>query len=598
MLCGVITVTFGHAAAGAQFFVATYGSNAAAGTADAPWQTLQFAADRVAPGDRVVVRPGAYTGFYLDTSGTPAAPIEFLAEPGVLINQRNTTTPDGINLEGASHILIDGFAVTGMERAGVRSVGFPSNFAEHVTVRNVHAYNNARWGIFTGHVDDLLIESNVASGSAIEHGIYVSNSGDRPVIRDNLIFDNHGSGIHMNGDLSQGGDGIISHALVSRNVIYNNAAPDPMNNLGGGSGINMDGVQNSRIENNLLYNNHASGISLYSIDGAQGSIGNVVVNNTVHQPSNGRWALNIKDGSTGNTALNNILISDHAFRGAIDISADSMNGFVSDYNVVISRFNAGSGTMSLAQWQAQTGNDAHSSVANATSLFVNPGAADYHLRANSPAVNEGTATHAPAVDFEGDARPANGAYDIGADEAPSADFNSDGIVNHLDIDQLAWAAQNEPQNLVYDLNGDQEVAYSVSQSGTMHSDSDQLVRQLVDILDANGNKLRNGTEYGDLDLDGDVSLGDLDRLVFNYRKGGQFRWADGNIDGSQQAGTSGDPRITLSDLDLLVSHYRFEAAAAAALAIPEPTASALFFWGVFAFFCADTRDLAICRRVR
>ena len=48
---------------------------------------------------------------------TAAAPIQFFAEPGVLINQRNATTPDGINLEIASHIVIDGFTVTGMPRA-------------------------------------------------------------------------------------------------------------------------------------------------------------------------------------------------------------------------------------------------------------------------------------------------------------------------------------------------------------------------------------------------------------------------------------------------------------------------------------------------
>ena len=43
----------------------------------------------------------------------------------------------------------------------------------------------------------------------------------------------------MNGDVSQGGDGIISGALVEENIIYDNG-------VGGGSGINCDGVQNSR----------------------------------------------------------------------------------------------------------------------------------------------------------------------------------------------------------------------------------------------------------------------------------------------------------------------------------------------------------------
>src|SRR5207302_10186010 len=96
------------------------------------------------------------------------------------------------------------------------------------------------------------------------------------------------------------------------------------NGAGGGSGINCDGVQNSRIENNLIYNNHASGISLYQIDAAAGSTNNVVVNNTIEMASDGRWPINIKNASTGNTVYNNVLLNDNGGRGSIDIAADSL----------------------------------------------------------------------------------------------------------------------------------------------------------------------------------------------------------------------------------------------------------------------------------
>ncbi len=265
----------------ADYFVDPAGNNSAAGTALAPWQTLQYAADHVGPGDVVTVLPGDYAGFQLEASGTPTNPIEFLAAPGVYIIEPVPVRGDGINLEGASHVIIDGFHVDGMPHAGVRSVGSADDLASHVTIRNVTATNNGKWGIFTGHVDDLVIEDNLTSGSLDEHGIYVSNSGDRPIIRDNVIFGNHGSGIHMNGDLSQGGDGTISNALVSGNTIYNNGLS--------GSGINMDGVQNSLIENNLIYDNHSSGISLYQIDAAAPANNNVIVNNTIRIADDGRW---------------------------------------------------------------------------------------------------------------------------------------------------------------------------------------------------------------------------------------------------------------------------------------------------------------------
>ena len=199
----------------------------------------------------------------------------------------------------------------------------------------------------------------------------------------------------MNGDLSQGGDGIISGTLVSGNRIYNNG-------VGGGSGINMDGVKNSRIENNLIYGNHASGISLYKIDGTSGSTGN-----TVHLRSQRRrWALNIQSGSR-QYGLN--ILATHP--GAIDISADSMSGFVSDYNAVISRFttDGGSSIKTLAQWQASTGKDVHSLVATAANLFVNPGGNDYHLLTTSPAKNAGTSQSAPPADFDGLPRKAGAA---------------------------------------------------------------------------------------------------------------------------------------------------------------------------------------------
>jgi hypothetical protein len=431
-VCFCVAVMMCNFSLAASFYVSTTGNNAWPGTAAQPWRTLQYAAEEVGAGDSVTVRPGNYAGFHLETSGTAAAPISFLAEPGVLINApKPVRTQHGINLENASYVVVDGFEVTGMPRAGVRSVGVDGDtFASHVTIRNVHSHHNGYWGILTGFVDDVLIENNETNNSTTEHGIYVSNSGDRPIIRNNLSYNNRANGIHMNGDASLGGDGIISNANVSGNVIHGNGA-------GGGSGINMDGVQNSRIENNLLYNNQASGISLYRIDGGDGSTGNVVVNNTIYQASNGRWAVNIRDGSTGNTLRNNILL--HAgSRGAISIWDDSLEGFTSDYNAVKDRFTTtdGDSTLTLAQWRTSTGQDLHSLIATPTQLFANLAGNDYHLASTSPAIDAGTAFQAPAFDLDGQQRPIGAAFDIGAFEWAAAlapgDFNDDGNVNAAD----------------------------------------------------------------------------------------------------------------------------------------------------------------------
>jgi len=105
VLAVVLLTTWCAAAEGAQFYVSTAGSDASAGTAQAPWRTLQHAAEQVGPGERVTVRAGTYVGFQLETSGAPSAPIEFIAEPGVLVNQPNPVRGQhGINLENASHV--------------------------------------------------------------------------------------------------------------------------------------------------------------------------------------------------------------------------------------------------------------------------------------------------------------------------------------------------------------------------------------------------------------------------------------------------------------------------------------------------------------
>ncbi len=414
------------------YHVSPTGLDSAAGSAAAPWKTLQRAANQVGPGDRVLVQAGTYTGFHLTTSGLADAPIQFLAAPGVLINQRNATTPDGINLEQASYIVIDGFRVENMPRTGIRTVGNAENHAKFVTIRNSTGINNFKWGILTGHVDDLVIEHNLMANSQDEHGIYVSNSGDRPLVRGNLVYGNKRSGIQLNADASLGGDGVISDALIAENVIYNNGTL-------GGSALNFDGVQSSRVVNNLLYNNHASGISLYQIDGGEPAKNNVIVNNTIHQASDGRWAINIRDGSTGNTLLNNILVTEHPARGAVSVTADSLANFVSDSNVVTSRFTTtdGASTLSLAQWRTQTGQDLNSTVAAANDLFINWAAGDYRLKPQSAALNNGVTQLAPGADLAGVERPIGAALDRGAFEwnpaATAGDYNADGAVNAADF---------------------------------------------------------------------------------------------------------------------------------------------------------------------
>jgi len=404
-------------AGGSTYYVSPDGNDTAPGTEAAPFKTIQRAASLVDAGDTVVVRAGTYAGFQLGwdspQSGTAAQPITFKGDPGAVIESRNNKTADGINLEGSSYVVIDGFEVNNasgnIDRACIRTVS-----GRNVTVRDNDVRNCGTWGIFTSHSDYVRIEDNKTSFNNSEpsdnHGIYVSNATVNPVITGNEIQDNRGAGLHMNGDLSQGGNGLITGARIERNVIYGNGEK-------GGSGINCDGVQDSLIRNNLLYGNHASGISLYRIDAAEGARNNVVVNNTIRMAPDGRWAVNIKNRSTGNTVSNNILLHDGP-RGAINIVRDSLPGFISDHNAVTDRFSTddGENILNLAQWRNATNQDGNSFISDPASLFVDAAANDYHLSTTSPAIDAGDPFGAPNVDLEGHGRPFDSAHDIGVYE--------------------------------------------------------------------------------------------------------------------------------------------------------------------------------------
>jgi hypothetical protein len=391
-------------------YVSTTGNNNNSGNSWAQaWRTLQYAADQVDAGDSVWIADGNYVGFDMRTTGTAAQPIVFIAfGSNVVIDTHNPVTMDGINVENADYIEINGVRVINQPRNGIRLV-----FADNCIVRNTYCDNNFERGIFTGFTDDILLEYNECLNSIDEHGIYVSNSSDRSIIRHNVCHHNNRGGIQINADGSQGGDGISTDPEIYGNILYENG-------VAGGAAINLDGVQGAFIYNNLLYENHASGIALFQQDGAAPSINAVIVHNTIVNASNARWCVLIVNGATGAQVFNNILINQHPWRGSIAVDADAVSGFDSDYNIVVNSLsNDGDGqTMTLTEWQAE-GYDAHSMLADPMAeIFIQPGS-DYHLLNDAQAINTGNAGAAFGVndDIEGVARPQGAQHDIGAYEA-------------------------------------------------------------------------------------------------------------------------------------------------------------------------------------
>lgn len=416
----------------ATYYVATNGNNSNSGSLTNPWLSIQYAADTVSAGDTVIIEDGSYNPFHVTQNGNATNQITIKARNKLLVTingneiygGRNAgihITSDYITIDGINIISTGSPASLSGER-GIRLSGDPSTYRKGNIIRN-NKVSGAGWvGITTSYADDVIIEYNDISNSVNQHGIYVANSADRPVVRGNIIRGNNQAGLHMNGDGDSPGDGVISNALIENNIIYGNSAG------AGSSAINLDGVNNSTIRNNLLFNNYSQGISNFKIDGTLPSSNNKILNNTIVMASSAFHALKFRNGSTNGYVRNNIIIQ-QGTGVALASDTSSMSGLNSDYNIIIHTTSANSAIenySSMSNWQTSTGNDLNSLTVTGTDtanilskIFVNPvttAVSNYNLTNNSPAIDRGVAESDVPTDINEITRPLGNAFDIGAYE--------------------------------------------------------------------------------------------------------------------------------------------------------------------------------------
>jgi MYXO-CTERM domain-containing protein len=179
------------------------------------------------------------------------------------------------------------------------------------------------------------------------------------------------------------GTGEVKNLTLRGNVIINaENASQPLKGTLQGIGCFDGFFVGWVVENNVVITNHWHGISLY---GAKDSR---IVNNTVIDNESGEpgppWIMvtDHKDGTPSeNVIVRNNLTTD------LDVSGTNV---VEDHNTVL-------------------GNDL-------SAYFVNAGAWDVHLLPNAPAIDQGSADQAPALDADSIPRPQGNGIDLGAYE--------------------------------------------------------------------------------------------------------------------------------------------------------------------------------------
>jgi hypothetical protein len=319
-------------------------------------------------------------------------------------------------------------------------------YGSHIVVRNGRFGDNGRWGIFTTFVDDVILEHNEIYRSRREHGIYLSNSGDRPIVRFNVLHDNDGCGLHINGDFREKpesdksgrsmyaglADGIVSGAVIEGNLIYRNGSGAIANKKRrGGAAINLDGVWDSMLRDNVLFDNAAMGIAAFGDadgieddskddgDGRFGPRGLEILHNTVVMPEGSRPALQIKLSRGTNTVAGNILYHQDRRRPGLELTTQADAMLVTSNGNVLDRVSVVDHVRPLDTWIRESGQDKQSLSVPIARLFVDPARGDYTLLPASPAARrapESTPVQ-QHVDFSGKAPPDGKRRSIGACEA-------------------------------------------------------------------------------------------------------------------------------------------------------------------------------------
>ena len=177
------------------YYVATTGSDTAAGTATAPWAAIQQAAQEVKPGDTVIVEPGKYTiaaeGINTTTSGTAGAPITFISATklGAQLYNPGGITQEQVWNNTGDYVTIQGFDMSGNGEngvwAGINNTGsycqFIGNYVHDIAVPSGMT-TGGTGGIGTWQVDALgghntivgnfITRIGTPGGGNLWHGIY------------------------------------------------------------------------------------------------------------------------------------------------------------------------------------------------------------------------------------------------------------------------------------------------------------------------------------------------------------------------------------------------------------------------------------------
>ncbi len=372
----------------AVYYVSPSGNDDSSGSAGAPFKSIQRAAKAAVPGDTVIISDGIYTDTDHDGSvvrltkgGLPSAWITFRAEHrwrAVLECGDNETDYAIRSVSSAvSYIAVEDFEIRGCRKMaaifnlGEHDIRFSGNRI-HDIARHREASLIGMPAIYTGSGTRYTFDGNIF------HTIGRLNPGTVPPAPE-------------------------ESCTTAMDYVFKGSAYPGLNAC-----YNHDHAlyllsSKNTIANNIFYD-LKSGWAVMS-----GGPGDLIVNNTFVGDNPGRPG-QILVKKSGTVIQNNIFFDDPDC--GILMYTPSCGGAIMN-NLFYPMKDIGCsvrGYPAQGEW-VMSGN-----VIAREPRFADPSRNDFHLRADSPAVDAGTASGSPLLDHDRYQRPAGSGFDIGAHE--------------------------------------------------------------------------------------------------------------------------------------------------------------------------------------
>lgn len=380
------------------FYTSPTGSDDNPGTFEEPFQTLARGASALQPGDTLLVFPGMYEEQLINRipSGTDwDNPVTLRAldpfDPPVIRPGPGSDRVLHFGRAGASvlhHISVEGFVLdaTNARYDAVKITDGAHHIrlmysevtrarSHAILVSNPASTHNEFIGLYVHN-------SGSADLSPLPHAFYISTSHN--LIEGCVIHDIAGHGVHI----YNSGVGTPDFNVVRNNWVFN---------LRRKTGVTIGTGRGNLVYNNVVaWNQNGIGVDYGARD-------TLVYNNTVFANGDFNIFVGYHNATYNTTLRNNIAYQVRVAPNDLSLLANA-RGVVAENNLT------GRPIRNLGTGVTLRGN------LLGDPLLVDPDSSDFHLQAESPAVDAGLSLPEVLDDIEGVPRPQGGAYDLGAFE--------------------------------------------------------------------------------------------------------------------------------------------------------------------------------------